>query len=100
MLVVCCLNALGVCLTAAALFDDTLDRASALVILGDAQESFLRNPDKDTRGLCLLTLSDVDEQLKTRSQWVATTDAKEWSFRAYRRWETVGAWGYMLTLIM
>jgi hypothetical protein len=44
-------------------------RDAPLITVGDAVESFLNEPDRTTRGMCLLTKEDVVKSIRKRHRW-------------------------------
>ncbi|KAF2462920.1 uncharacterized protein BDR25DRAFT_308058 [Lindgomyces ingoldianus] len=71
-----------------------------LITIGDAVSSFLRTPDRSTKGCCLWTKEDVRKQWRNirRSGWSAAP--KQFEPKAQRRWKVAGgmSWAGFLLL--
>jgi len=100
MTVVCILNAVLAFFTALALFDSIWEREFALVILGDAQHSFLETPDPTTKGQCLRSKSDVDRYLDRGKRWTSTYMGQVCGTQGKFRCNSLSSTEWILTLVL
>jgi hypothetical protein len=88
MIIVCILNVLQCFYCARTLFDELWDTDLALLMVGDAVESFLKRPDPCTVGQGLLSKKQVDHAMVRRNRWKATKEARIFENSATTRWYT------------
>lgn len=63
-----------------------------LITMGDAIASFLSRPDPLTKGMGTTTMKDI-----ASGYWPSQPQPRVWEYRRYFRWQSVGAWRWLIT---